>query len=80
MKDAPVTAQHLVGREAEIGAIVRLLDAREGLSAAAVLTGEARIGKTTLWPAGIDAAADCWKGEERPAERRCAGTREPQPG
>ena len=42
----PVTAQHLVGREEELGAIVGLLDARE-----------AGIGKTTLWLAGIDAAA-----------------------
>jgi DNA-binding CsgD family transcriptional regulator len=53
----PVTARQLVGREEELGAIVRLLDAPEQLSGAAVLPGEAGIGKTTLWLAGIDAAA-----------------------
>ncbi len=52
-----VTAQHLVGREEELGAIVRLLDAPEQLPVAVVLPGEAGIGKTTLWLAGIDAAA-----------------------
>jgi hypothetical protein len=53
----PVTARHLVGREEELGAIVRLLEAPAHLPGAAVLTGEAGIGKTTLWLAGIDAAA-----------------------
>jgi AAA ATPase domain len=59
----PVTAR-LVGREEELGAIVRLLDAPDHLPgaayhlpAAAVLSGEAGIGKTALWLAGIDAAA-----------------------
>jgi DNA-binding CsgD family transcriptional regulator len=53
----PATAQHLVGREEELGAIVGLLDAHEELWGAAVLTGEAGIGKTTLWLAGVEAAS-----------------------
>ena len=53
-----VTARQLVGREEELGAILRLLDAPEQLSGAAVLSGEAGIGKTTVWLAGIDAAGE----------------------
>jgi tetratricopeptide (TPR) repeat protein len=53
----PATAQHLVGREEELGAILRLLDAHEELWGAAVLSGEAGIGKTTLWLAGVEAAS-----------------------
>jgi DNA-binding CsgD family transcriptional regulator len=52
-----VTARHLVGREEELGAIVGLLEAAERLPLVAVLPGEAGIGKTTLWLAGIDAAS-----------------------
>jgi DNA-binding CsgD family transcriptional regulator len=51
-----VTAPHLVGREEELEAIVRLFDAREDLPSAAVLSGEAGVGKTSLWLAGVDAA------------------------
>jgi DNA-binding CsgD family transcriptional regulator len=54
----PVVAKPLVGRDEELGAIVRLLDEREQLPGAVVLSGEAGIGKTTVWLAGIDAAAD----------------------
>ena len=53
-----VTAPHLVGREEELGAIVELLDDTEQLPAVVVLAGEAGIGKTTLWAAGIEAAAE----------------------
>ncbi|MDX6423033.1 MAG: hypothetical protein QOI67_504, partial [Gaiellaceae bacterium] len=53
----PVTARQLVGREEELAAILQLLDAPAHLPAAAVLTGEAGIGKTTVWLAGLDAAA-----------------------
>jgi DNA-binding CsgD family transcriptional regulator len=53
----PATAQHLVGREEELGAIVWLLDAHEELWGAAVLPGVAGIGKTTLWLAGVEAAS-----------------------
>jgi DNA-binding CsgD family transcriptional regulator len=49
--------RHLVGREEELGTIVRLLDAPEQLPGAVVLPGEAGIGKTALWLAGLDAAA-----------------------
>src|SRR5918996_2861615 len=56
LSDVNVTARQLVGREEELGAIVRLLDAPVHLPGAAVLTGEAGIGKTTVWIAGIDAA------------------------
>ena len=52
----PVTARQLVGRDEELGAIVQLLDATDSLPGAAVLPGEAGIGKTALWLAGIDAA------------------------
>lgn len=57
MSNVSVTARELVGREEELGTIVGLLDARERLSGTVVLTGEAGIGKTALWLAGIDAAA-----------------------
>jgi DNA-binding CsgD family transcriptional regulator len=52
-----VVARHLVGRNEELEAIVRLLEPREQHARAAVLSGEAGIGKTTVWLAGIDAAA-----------------------
>lgn len=52
-----VTHRQLVGRDEEVGAIVRLLDASDRLPRVAVLSGEAGIGKTTLWLAGIDSAA-----------------------
>jgi DNA-binding CsgD family transcriptional regulator len=55
--DGPITARHLVGREEELGALVALLDAPEQLPGTAVLSGEAGIGKTTLWLAGIAAAS-----------------------
>ncbi len=51
-----VATRQLVGREEELGAIFRLLDATEQLPSAAVLSGEAGIGKTTVWLAGIGAA------------------------
>jgi DNA-binding CsgD family transcriptional regulator len=54
----PLAARQLVGREEEMDAIVQLLEAREQLSGAALLSGEAGIGKTTVWLAGIDAATD----------------------
>jgi DNA-binding CsgD family transcriptional regulator len=53
----PTAARQIVSREEELGAIVRLLDAPELLPRAAVLRGEAGIGKTTVWLAGIHAAA-----------------------
>src|SRR5215204_1027222 len=56
-ENVSVTARQLVGRDEELEAIVRLLDDREDLSGALVLSGEAGIGKTTVWLAGIDSAA-----------------------
>jgi DNA-binding CsgD family transcriptional regulator len=53
----PVTAPQLVGREEELGAILQLLDAPAQLPGVAVLSGEAGIGKTTVWLVGVDAAA-----------------------
>jgi hypothetical protein len=38
-----VTARQLVGRDEDLGAIIELLDTREQLPGAAVLTGEARV-------------------------------------
>ena len=52
-----VTVRQLFGREQEHGAVVRLLDEVERLPGAAVLWGEAGIGKTTLWLAAIEAAS-----------------------
>jgi hypothetical protein len=45
----------VVGREEELGAIVRLFETPEQLPDTIVVSGEAGIGKTTLWLAGIDA-------------------------
>ena len=52
----PVTPRQLVGREEEFGAIVAALETGDQLPTTTVLTGDAGIGKTTLWLAGIDAA------------------------
>lgn len=52
-----ITAPQLVGREEELQAILRVLEAPELLPSVAVLSGEAGIGKTALWLAGIDAAS-----------------------
>jgi DNA-binding CsgD family transcriptional regulator len=49
----------LVGRELEAKALLGLLQARDDLPAAAVVVGEAGIGKTTLWLAGAGAAEAC---------------------
>jgi DNA-binding CsgD family transcriptional regulator len=51
-----VSPQHLVGREEELEALLGVLEALDQLPAAAVLAGEAGIGKTTLWLAGVEAA------------------------
>jgi DNA-binding CsgD family transcriptional regulator len=44
-----VRPHRLVGRDEELGSLVRLLDAPDELPAAAVVVGEAGIGKTALW-------------------------------
>lgn len=52
------TARPLIGREDELRAITGLLEARDELPGAAVLHGQAGIGKTSIWLAGIDAAVE----------------------
>ena len=52
----PESFRHLVGRDDELDAVVRLLDGPDQLPGAVVLAGEAGIGKTALWLAGVEAA------------------------
>jgi DNA-binding CsgD family transcriptional regulator len=47
---------HVIGRDEELRALVAFLDETAGGPAAIVLEGEAGIGKSTLWLAGIEAA------------------------
>ena len=51
-----VSVPHLAGREDELAALLDLLEAPDELPAAAVVVGEAGIGKTTLWNAALEAA------------------------
>ena len=51
-----VGTRELVGREEELASLLALLDARDELPAVAVVTGDAGIGKTTLWLAAVEAA------------------------
>jgi DNA-binding CsgD family transcriptional regulator len=51
-----VSVPHLPGREDELAALLDLLEAPDELPAAAVVVGEAGIGKTTLWLAAVEAA------------------------
>jgi DNA-binding CsgD family transcriptional regulator len=51
-----VSFQHLVGREDELTALLRLLEAPDKLPAVAAVAGEAGIGKTTLWLAAAEEA------------------------
>jgi DNA-binding CsgD family transcriptional regulator len=51
-----VSVRHPVGREDEFAALLDLLEAPEQSFAAAVIVGEAGIGKTTLWLAAAEAA------------------------
>jgi hypothetical protein len=48
--------EQIVGRERELESIARFLEAVPNGSAALVIEGEAGIGKTTLWQAGVDLA------------------------
>jgi tRNA A37 threonylcarbamoyladenosine biosynthesis protein TsaE len=49
---------HVIGREPELDAIGRFLDDPLDGLAALLIEGEAGIGKTTLWQAGVDAAME----------------------
>src|SRR5687768_7399951 len=49
-------AQTIVGRDAEVAALRAFLEDTGDIPAALVLEGEAGIGKSTLWLAGVDAA------------------------
>jgi DNA-binding CsgD family transcriptional regulator len=49
---------HVVGREEELGSIYVFLDQTADGPAALVLEGEAGIGKSTLWVAGVEAARE----------------------
>jgi DNA-binding CsgD family transcriptional regulator len=53
-----VRVLNLVGRDEELAALVELVDAAEELPLVGVVAGEAGIGKTALWLAGIDLAAE----------------------
>jgi DNA-binding CsgD family transcriptional regulator len=46
----------IVGREAELGAIGRFLEETAAAPAVLVVEGDAGVGKTTLWRAGLEAA------------------------
>jgi DNA-binding CsgD family transcriptional regulator len=53
-----VRPHRLVGRDEELGSLVRVLDAPDELPAAAVVVGEAGIGKTALWLATGEEAGE----------------------
>ena len=53
-----VSVPHLPGREDELAALLDLLEAPDDLPAAAVVVGEAGIGKTALWLAAVEAAQE----------------------
>lgn len=51
-------SNEIVGRESELGQIARFLDAIADGPTSLLIEGEAGIGKTTLWQAGVDGGAD----------------------
>ena len=51
-------SDEVVGRGIELAAVGRLLAGAEGALAALVVEGEAGIGKSTIWDAGVAAATD----------------------
>jgi DNA-binding CsgD family transcriptional regulator len=65
-----VAQRHLIGRDEELQGLVTLLDTPEAFPRAAVLAGDAGIGKTALWFAALEAAAarDYRVVSSRPAE------------
>ena len=61
--------RELVGRDEELASLLALLDARDGLPAVAVVTGEAGIGNTALWLASMREAGLAASGALLPAVR-----------
>jgi predicted ATPase len=53
-----VSMREVVGREAELAAVLDLLDAATGGCRALLIEGEPGIGKSTFWSAALAAAAD----------------------
>jgi DNA-binding CsgD family transcriptional regulator len=58
MADVRAPVRDLVGREDELTHIVGVLDAPNAASGPIVLSGDAGIGKTELWSAGLEAASE----------------------
>jgi DNA-binding CsgD family transcriptional regulator len=54
----PVETEAVVGRDVELTALHEFVEAKSRLPAAAVIEGEAGIGKTTLWTAAVDLARE----------------------
>jgi tetratricopeptide (TPR) repeat protein len=52
------SATELVGREAELGTLTSFLEDRAALPGGAIIDGAAGVGKTTLWRAAVERAAD----------------------
>ena len=52
------SATELVGREAELATLTSFLEARAALPGGAIIEGAAGAGKTTLWRAAVERAAD----------------------
>jgi MoxR-like ATPase len=57
-EEGAVTGTEVVGRDKELAAVVALLDSTGALPGVVLLEGEAGIGKTTLWRAGVEAARE----------------------
>jgi DNA-binding CsgD family transcriptional regulator len=55
---APALATDIVGRDEELAVVREFLAATERLPSALMIEGEAGIGKTTLWNAGLTAASE----------------------
>ena len=71
-------AAELIGRDGELSSLTAFVEAIESGSSAFVVEGEAGIGKTTVWQAGVRAAesraAGCFRAG-RPAPRRGSRSR-----
>ena len=70
MNNSLVPPEAIVGREGELAALRAVLDAPSLLPTAVVIEGEAGVGKTTVWRAGVELARERgWRVlSSRPAE------------